>query len=96
MYADPDDPEGWHTCHFCGQDVNKDGYEPQGNRHFLSDCRSDLVEHEIGSTCTWDIYRKSNKIIEEFWPEETCCYAYQDPDRQWTKEHKYFYTDGPM
>lgn len=90
-----------HTCHFCGTDVNKLGYEHNGKRHFLSDCRPDLVEHEIGEICTWHIRRepltkaRTGEVIPAL-PEEECCYAYQDKDRNWTKEHKHFYTDGPM
>lgn len=79
----------WHKCHFCGEDV-KDGKDPKGNRHWLSDCRPDLVEHEIGPDCTW--------------PEGTSrtdtkpgCYAYQDFGTQkWTDEHTHFHKDGPM
>lgn len=45
-------------CHFCGT-YGKNGYEynPETKhfdiRHWLSDCRPDLVLHEIGETCTW-------------------------------------------
>jgi hypothetical protein len=42
----------WHNCHFCGTLV-RDGYESDGTRHWLSDCRPDLTEHEPGPTCTW-------------------------------------------
>lgn len=89
----------WHTCHFCGTDVNKEGYEYNGERHYLSDCRPDLVEHEIGELCTWDFRRKSltksnGEIIEPL-PENRTCYAYQDKDLKWTDEHKHFYEDGP-
>lgn len=75
----------WHTCHFCGENV-KDGLDPEGKRHWLSDCRPDLVEHEIGETCTWHGLNS----------EGADCYAYQNRDRKWTSEHKYFYEDGPM
>lgn len=90
--------EEWHTCHFCGEWVNK-GYTHQGKRHFLSDCRPDLVEHEIGEICTWSFRRQPLKrvtIIEPAWPENRVCYAYQDRNRNWTDEHKHFYPDGPM
>jgi hypothetical protein len=92
--------EEWHTCHFCGTQLNEKGYEVNGDRHFVSDCRPDLIEHEIGDTCTWASRRKpltmADGTIESAWPEEDCCYAYQDRDRNWTKEHKHFYPDGPM
>lgn len=99
MYADPTDPEGWHSCHFCGTYVNKDGYEHSGKRHYLSDCRPDLVEHEIGETCTWYLYTEESAKkygLEEVWPQEDTCYAYQDKDYKWTKEHTHFYKDRPM
>lgn len=91
--------DDWHTCHFCGTQVNKEGYEHKGKRHFLSDCRPDLVEHEIGDTCTWAFRRKPLKMadgsIEEAFPEKYCCYAYEK-DGHWTDEHMHFYNDGPM
>lgn len=94
------DFEEYHTCHFCGTEINKEGYEYNGSRHFLSDCRPDLVEHEIGDDCTWAFRRKDiedryNNIIKALPIEETC-YAYQNRDQKWTKEHIHFYTDGPM
>lgn len=93
----PDDE--YHPCHFCGDSVNREGYDPKGDRHFLSDCRPDLVEHVIGETCTWAFrrspeYQKSDH--EEPYPENRICYAYQDNNRNWTDEHKHFYRDGPM
>lgn len=81
-----------NTCHFCGTFV-VNGYEigpNRRNRHWLSDCRPDLVEHEPGELCTWH-----NANIEH----RPDCYAYQNhhsKDREWTTEHKYFYKDGPM
>lgn len=97
MYIDDD----WHTCHFCGEAVNKEGYSSGGIRHFLSDCRPDLVEHEISSLCTWS-YRRlplimhDGSILEPI-PEEFTCYAYEERfTLEWTKEHKHFYPDGPM
>lgn len=42
----------WHGCHFCGTTV-RGGYEVDGTRHWLSDCRPDLTEHEPGELCTW-------------------------------------------
>lgn len=92
----------WHSCHFCGTQVNKEGYEVKGDRHFLSDCRPDLVEHKIGETCTWAFRRKSEfkrmRNETEDFPENRTCYAYQDRDNllNWTDEHKHFYIDGPM
>jgi hypothetical protein len=59
-------------------------------RHWLSDCRPDLVEHEIGPICTW--WGSKSSVVHS-------CYAYQDdklPGQPWTNEHKYFYSDGPM
>jgi hypothetical protein len=99
------DEEDWHQCHFCGTYVNKEGYSNNDNeRHFLSDCRPDLVEHEIGEICTWAFRRKPlvigkgtpNERTEEALPLEQTCYAYQDSDQKWTKEHIHFYPDGPM
>jgi hypothetical protein len=77
------------TCHFCGTCVI-DGYETgrdRHKRHWLSDCRPDLVEHKPGELCTWHAQEDRGHD----------CYAYQNSDtREWTKEHKYFYPDGPM
>lgn len=85
------DEEEFHACHFCG-DLVKDGKEPNGTRHYLSDCRPDLTPHEIGDTCTW-AYRRDQKIFKE---SETC-YAYQNHDTsKWTNQHIHFYPDGPM
>jgi hypothetical protein len=84
------DEEEFHTCHFCG-DLVKDGKDAKGERHWLSDCRPDLVEHEIGDTCTW-AYKRA-----QMGRENETCYAYQDRDtNKWTNEHKHFYKDGPM
>jgi hypothetical protein len=61
--------------------------DPKGERHWLSDCRPDLVKHEPGETCTW------------FYDEDKTknCYAYQIPGtREWGTEHIHFYEDGPM
>lgn len=84
----------YHHCHFCGTYV-ANGYESDGKRHYLSDCRPDLVEHEIGPTCTWHgLTDKDGDPIREY-----DCYAYQDTDSPglpWTNEHKFFYPDGPM
>lgn len=78
----------WHQCHFCGTDV-KDGYEDTAHtrRHWLSDCRPDLVPHEPGDLCTWpvSVYR-----------EWAGCYAYQDADGHVTLNHTHFYPDGAL
>lgn len=93
--------DSWHTCHFCGTQSCEEGYEVNGKRHWLSDCRPDLVKHEIGSTCTWAYRRESlyNAITGayiESLPENRTCYAYQNDKNEWTDEHKYFYPDGPV
>lgn len=93
----------FHTCHFCGEYV-RDGYSQGGDRHWLSDCRPDLIEHEIGETCTWAFRRKPEfkrmKDETEDFPENHTCYAYEDfgglHNRIWTNEHIHFYPDGPM
>lgn len=88
-----EDEEEYHQCHFCGEYV-KDGKNTKGERHWLSDCRPDLVEHEIGDTCTWAYKRKMEVKIPE--PEKYNCYAYQNVDGEWTDEHTHFHKDGPM
>lgn len=78
-------PSGeWHQCHFCGTYV-KDGKESNGERHWLSDCRPDLVEHEIGEKCTWS-YRRTIPGTKK----EDTCYAYENG------KHEKFHSDGPM
>ncbi|MFY3742206.1 MAG: hypothetical protein HMLIMOIP_002670 [Candidatus Nitrosomirales archaeon] len=92
------DEEDYHQCHFCGEYV-KDGYESNGRRHFLSDCRPDLVEHEIGELCTWAFRRLSEFNQHETghpYRENETCYAYRNTDLKWTNEHIHFYPDGPM
>lgn len=75
----------YHQCHFCGEWV-RDGVGSDGRRHWLSDCRPDLVEHQPGDLCTWP-GRTGNQR----------CYAYQDgPNGPWTDQHSHFYPDGPM
>lgn len=79
--------EEYHTCHFCGEWV-RNGKERDGTRHWLSDCRPDLVAHEPGPLCTWP------HLVAI---PEVSCYAYQDSDTgKFTKEHTHFYEDGPM
>ena len=77
-----------HTCHFCGEWLDDNSCEYNGDRHWLSDCRPDLVAHEIGETCTWSYATDV--------PRERRCYGYQDEQRRWTKDHVHFYPDGPM
>ena len=94
--------EEYHQCHFCGEYVNKEGFNYKGERHYLSDCRPDLVEHEIGEICTWAFRREpltlANGHVEPAFPENRTCYAYQDDTshNEWTDEHTHFYPDGPM
>lgn len=89
--------EDYHQCCFCGEYV-RNGYEFNGERHYLSDCRPDLVEHEIGKDCTWRY--KAPGVAESQGltplPLEVTCYAFQDDNQKWTKEHIHFYPDGPM
>jgi len=81
--------EETHQCHFCGEWV-RDGLDLEGNRHWLSDCRPDLVEHEPGEICTW--FYRGYEI-----PTERKCYAYQDGyNGSWGDKHIHFYPDGPM
>ncbi len=76
---------GTHRCHFCGDDLDHESYSYNSVgelvRHYLSDCRPDLVEHEPGELCTWG----------------DDCYAYQDfVTRDWTNSHSHFHPDGTM
>lgn len=76
-----------HRCHFCGENLDHESYDPQGNRHWLSDCRPDLVKHEPGELCTWP-HRSA---------EDINCYALQDRNtHEWGPDHIHFYPDGPM
>jgi len=85
-------PPDYHQCHFCGEYV-ANGYTPQNERHHLSDCRPDLVQHEPGEKCTWHgCVDADGNPYHEF-----DCYAYQDRDTNgWGPDHKHFYEDGPM
>lgn len=88
-----------HRCHYCGTELRHDSYEfakgGKGERHWLSDCRPDLVRHEPGGKCTWAYRRGSEEFANE--NENTFCYAYRNPDtNEVGLEHKYFYGDGPM
>lgn len=82
----------YHHCPFCGTDVH-DGREPDGTRHWLSDCRPDLVNHEPGELCTWHgwgPYRDGTT-------REHDCYAYMtNGTAEWGSDHVHFYPDGPM
>lgn len=81
--------EEYHSCHFCGAFV-KDGYETDGTRHYLSDCRPDLVEHEPGKLCTWPAIPELGK--------ERDCYAHRVMTKDGfkvTDKHENFYKDGP-
>jgi hypothetical protein len=85
----------YHNCYFCGTWVSG-GYEVRATRrHWLRDCRPDLVQHEPGPTCTWYGLGTSSHAA----PGRDC-YAYQDCSGPtpwpWTDEHKHFYKDGPM
>lgn len=86
----PEHSVDYHTCHFCGENV-KDGLTPKGERHWLSDCRPDLVEHEIGRTCTWAHLRNKFEECNECQPYTPCdthvkiptpndCYAFSTSD----------------
>lgn len=79
-----------HFCHFCGDPLNHNGYGNEKGekvRHYLSDCRPDLVEHEPGELCTWHGLKEHGDGPD--------CYAYQDrKTNKWTNEHKHFYSDG--
>ncbi len=67
-------------CHFCG--------DAGPGPHMLADCRPDLVEHEIGPTCTWWNSAK---------PGEANCYAYQSREtNEWTDDHIHFYPNHDM
>jgi hypothetical protein len=70
-------------CHFCGD---------TDSPHMLSDCRPDLVKHEIGPTCTW-WYSSVLGVVDR----KHSCYAYQDFwSREWTGEHVHFHEDCDM
>lgn len=92
-----------HQCHFCGTFVKNgleydvDAFDEQGNRkrHWLSDCRPDLVEHEIGPLCTWPAYEGEYAYLNEQ-DNRPGCYAYTNGDGEITTDHIHFYPDGPM
>jgi len=77
-----------HQCCLCGTYV-LNGYETDGARHWLSDCRPDLVKHDPGKVCTWH-------GLGQYIPPYDC-YAYQDKwTLEWTADHNHFYEDGPI
>ena len=86
----------WHNCHFCGELV-KDGKDSKRARHWLSDCRPDLVKHEIGKACTWHYSDKAHNCyaysVSNFKPSEP---GVVGNGLKWTDEHTHFYKDGPM
>lgn len=49
IYCDHDT----HNCHFCGTSLTHNSYDHDGRRHWLSDCRPDLLPHQPGELCTW-------------------------------------------
>lgn len=92
LYSVVSDP--WHHCHFCGELVAH-GYDGNGQRHWLSDCRPDLVEHEPGPLCTWPLGMSHHP--ESGHKPNRNCYAYQVfATGEWTDEHTHFHNDGPM
>lgn len=93
LYKQPE--EDWHECHFCGTFVNN-GREYRGQRHWLSDCRPDLVKHEIGKDCTWAYRREMAAEDPNYnFKEADTCYAYEEHSNgEW--KHTKFYKDGPM
>lgn len=85
------------ACYFCGTYTNAEGYESNGSRHWLSDCRPDLVQHEIGPLCTWPRYEEPEyQYLNDRLPHPGC-YAYQIfATGEWTTEHAHFHQDGPL
>lgn len=47
---------GTHRCIMCGDELDHESYDTEGNLHDVPFCRPDLVEHEPGPTCTWSHY----------------------------------------
>lgn len=78
-----------HRCPACGEELNHDSTDGSGKRHWVSDCRPDLVEHEIGDACTWS--HLGSGLLGH-----GTCYAYQDSEGEWTENHVHFVKDGPM
>lgn len=82
-----------HDCPACGTGLHHNSTDYSGKRHWLSDCRPDLVEHEVGPLCTW--WGLADRTLgDKLVPD---CFAYQDPQtREWTDRHVHFSPDGPM
>lgn len=58
-----------HRCHFCGEDLDHESFDTEGNHHTAQFCRPDLFEHEPGELCTWpgrDCYwdHENNRLKE--------------------------------
>lgn len=97
-----------HHCHFCGTYVLA-GYESNGNRHWLSDCRPDLAAHEVDpKICTWGylMLPENADLLAASGENPKTCYAYKSRDYPaevspndpslWTDKHEHFDEDGPM
>lgn len=91
-----------HQCHFCGtwvsggfeHDVDCFNEDGTRKRHWLSDCRPDLVQHDIGPLCTWPLTGDA-ELDKKL--DRPGCYAYQIfSTQEWTNEHTHFHKDGPM
>lgn len=84
----------WTQCYFCGTDTNAEGFEYDGKRHWLEDCRPDLVEHEEGPLCTWPPYTEPD-LLKYNHAVNMTCYAYQNSfTLEWGTEHIHFYPKG--
>jgi hypothetical protein len=82
----------WTTCHFCGTETNALGFEYNGKRHWLEDCRPDLVEHDEGPLCTWPPYTEEKYLYLNDEHPRPGCYAFQDrASLEWGTEHIHFY-----
>lgn len=79
-----------HICHFCGENLTHDSFSHENGervRHWLSDCRPDLVEHEIGPDCTWsflldpdwipNLRRDGKDKLADADEGRPSCYAYE-------------------
>lgn len=98
-----------HVCHFCGTELDHQSYsylyskeagETVRERHWLSDCRPDLVEHELGPTCTWWYKMEMTDMYEQPVDPRQLCYGFQEKflggDKGWSSEHIHFFEDWPM
>lgn len=110
-----------HKCHFCGSDLTHNSFSSERDpetgiwglrRHWLSDCRADLVEHAIGSDCTWSfiteeflekLRHEGKDVLLEMYQKHPKCYAYEYSGGSensyksvWTDQHIHFHKDGPM